>query len=207
MVCRQLGYAPGQLGYADDRVLPGAGQIWMNKVACSGEESRLVNCDRSAWGQHNCTHADDVGVRCGSRLRTTTTTTTTTAPVHRRRIATTTSTSTTSTTTSTTSTTSTGISAPEFLTCEASGSYCTATVGDRCTSGMGAHVSSAAMCEAALTSLGKPGVGVTLLNTVLKQGGCFYNTVENKLYWNARLTSSASSKVGDKDRPICRKGR
>ena len=42
----------------------GAGQIWLDNVQCGGNESMLVNCSRSGFGQHNCVHSEDAGVRC-----------------------------------------------------------------------------------------------------------------------------------------------
>lgn len=47
----------------------GIGQIWMDNVQCSGNESRLDQCefgiDNHGWGQHNCRHYEDVGISCG----------------------------------------------------------------------------------------------------------------------------------------------
>ena len=42
----------------------GTGQIWLDNVACTGSESRLIDCDASSLGSHNCGHHEDAGVRC-----------------------------------------------------------------------------------------------------------------------------------------------
>lgn len=42
----------------------GKNQIWLDKVACSGLERRLDECNHAGWGHHNCYHAKDVGINC-----------------------------------------------------------------------------------------------------------------------------------------------
>ena len=42
----------------------GVGQIWLDNVACSGTETRLIDCSHNGLGSHNCVHSDDAGVRC-----------------------------------------------------------------------------------------------------------------------------------------------
>ena len=39
-------------------------QIWLDNLQCTGTETRLVNCQRNAFGTHNCGHSEDVGVTC-----------------------------------------------------------------------------------------------------------------------------------------------
>ena len=64
VVCRQLGF-PGAVA-ADISAAFGAGkgQIWMDKVQCTGEESSLIECRNSGWGINNCNHDEDAGVMC-----------------------------------------------------------------------------------------------------------------------------------------------
>ena len=46
----------------------GTGSILLDDVSCIGNESRLIDCSHSGLGVHDCTHADDAGIRC-LRLR------------------------------------------------------------------------------------------------------------------------------------------
>ncbi len=64
VVCGQLGFAgaePGQAFFP-----PGEGPIWMDRVRCTSADTRLVDCSFDGFGVHDCSHADDVGVRCRS---------------------------------------------------------------------------------------------------------------------------------------------
>ncbi|XP_062913395.1 deleted in malignant brain tumors 1 protein-like [Mobula hypostoma] len=42
----------------------GRGPLWKDYYRCLGNESRLTDCPVSAWGQINCSHANDAGVAC-----------------------------------------------------------------------------------------------------------------------------------------------
>ena len=42
----------------------GTGQIWIDNVQCVGNESSIGQCQFRGWGIHNCSHQEDVGVRC-----------------------------------------------------------------------------------------------------------------------------------------------
>ena len=61
VVCRQI-FGEGHNGSLHDAV--GAGPIWMDDVACRGNEARLVDCPFRGWGAHNCGHNEDVAIRC-----------------------------------------------------------------------------------------------------------------------------------------------
>lgn len=41
-----------------------AQQIWLDNLSCAGTEATLGACSHSAWGSHNCYHAEDAGVAC-----------------------------------------------------------------------------------------------------------------------------------------------
>ena len=65
VVCRQLGYR-----FNGTQVLPisefsqGSGPIFLDEVACDGEESGIMECGGTAPGVHTCTHNQDVAIRC-----------------------------------------------------------------------------------------------------------------------------------------------
>ena len=42
----------------------GTGSILLDNVYCAGNETRLIDCSHNGLGTHDCTHADDAGVRC-----------------------------------------------------------------------------------------------------------------------------------------------
>ncbi|XP_078284968.1 scavenger receptor cysteine-rich domain-containing protein DMBT1-like [Rhinoraja longicauda] len=64
VVCRQLG-----CGYAlEDKPLGycggSRGPIWLDDVRCSGNESYLWECPSAPLGEHDCSHKEDVTVKC-----------------------------------------------------------------------------------------------------------------------------------------------
>lgn len=46
----------------------GTGTIWLDNVECVGTEGVLTQCPANSFGQHNCGHSEDAGVRCLSKL-------------------------------------------------------------------------------------------------------------------------------------------
>lgn len=64
VVCRQLGYKYALAAPYGPLVPDGTGQIWLDDVACAGNEPTLNKCSHMGWGSHNCRHSEDAGVVC-----------------------------------------------------------------------------------------------------------------------------------------------
>ncbi|XP_061490764.1 neurotrypsin-like isoform X4 [Rhineura floridana] len=64
VACRQLGFSgPARLA-SEGEFASGQGFILLDDVACKGTELSLFDCPHSNWGQHDCSHEEDVGVHC-----------------------------------------------------------------------------------------------------------------------------------------------
>ena len=73
VACRQLGYIGGGVqartgGFANGNATQ---QIWLDNVACTGRENRLIDCPAAPLGTHNCVHSEDAGVRCPAERKST----------------------------------------------------------------------------------------------------------------------------------------
>ena len=42
----------------------GTGPIWMDDLSCSGSELTLLQCSHRGIGIHDCSHGEDMSVRC-----------------------------------------------------------------------------------------------------------------------------------------------
>ena len=67
VVCRQLGYSTSKANaYLSAHYGQGTGTIWLDSVACAGDESRLSSCYSNSLVTNFCDHGDDVGVDCST---------------------------------------------------------------------------------------------------------------------------------------------
>jgi len=64
VVCRSLGF--GYIGKKVDINLYGVGDglIWLNNVNCIGTEKYIGECSHGDWGDHSCSHLQDVAISC-----------------------------------------------------------------------------------------------------------------------------------------------
>ena len=60
VACRQLGYETAVRPLQGDQVSNGSGIIWLDDVACTGNEKSLLSCVYN-W-LHDCSHSEDAGV-------------------------------------------------------------------------------------------------------------------------------------------------
>ncbi|XP_041455031.1 neurotrypsin-like [Lytechinus variegatus] len=67
VACRQLGYPGVHSVYGEASFGRGYGRIWMDNMQCSGAELALTDCPRGSSDHHDCSHSEDVGVRCLAR--------------------------------------------------------------------------------------------------------------------------------------------
>lgn len=70
VVCSQLGYSISQATFKSNAAFGvGSGEIVLDDVVCTGDESSIAVCRHNGFGQENCGHHEDVGVICfGIRL-------------------------------------------------------------------------------------------------------------------------------------------
>jgi hypothetical protein len=51
-------------GFNFQKQAPQDYKIWASEVRCVGDEAWLGSCKHAGWGQHECSHDQDVGICC-----------------------------------------------------------------------------------------------------------------------------------------------
>ncbi|KAI8489059.1 Angiopoietin 4 [Branchiostoma belcheri] len=69
VVCRQLGFGTALEAKLAGHFGEGSGSVWLDEVACGGDETNLGDCPAEPWGQSDCSHKEDAGVVCEAALR------------------------------------------------------------------------------------------------------------------------------------------
>ena len=62
VACRNLGFDWGEVLERDGS--QSGYDIVLDQVRCEGEEADFSECRSRPWGEHDCDHTQDVGVRC-----------------------------------------------------------------------------------------------------------------------------------------------
>ena len=68
VVCKQLGFLDAISAVGNAEFGEGSGPIQLDDLNCVGNETALINCSARAINEHNCTHSEDVGVRCNPQI-------------------------------------------------------------------------------------------------------------------------------------------
>ncbi|KAK3576069.1 hypothetical protein CHS0354_018340 [Potamilus streckersoni] len=64
VVCRMLAFRSGH-ATREGTFSAGSGNIWLNRVNCTGNETDLAECKHAGFKRHYCSHSEDAGVICG----------------------------------------------------------------------------------------------------------------------------------------------
>ena len=67
VVCKQLGCGTALEMSLPASCEPGSGPIWLDDLKCSGNESFLWECPSASWGNHDCSHKEDVRIMCSGK--------------------------------------------------------------------------------------------------------------------------------------------
>ncbi|XP_048244989.1 deleted in malignant brain tumors 1 protein-like isoform X2 [Haliotis rufescens] len=70
VVCRMLGYTSGSV-LGGGMYAAGSGPIWLDDIVCNGTEASVDNCTHHPWGVNDCSHKEDVAVKCHPKQNTT----------------------------------------------------------------------------------------------------------------------------------------
>lgn len=71
VVCRQMLCGIPIATLTTSHFGQGPGPILLDNVECEGTEAELGQCNNAGWGVHNCSHFEDVGVKCEGKTHVT----------------------------------------------------------------------------------------------------------------------------------------
>ena len=57
-------YLVGAISYTNAHFGAGSGQIWLDEVRCNEYDYSLTSCLANSFGNNDCSHGEDAGVRC-----------------------------------------------------------------------------------------------------------------------------------------------
>jgi len=66
VVCNELGYGKAIVARHNAFYGKGSGQIWLDGLNCDGTEQTIRMCSHRGWGNENCGHQSDAGIKCTS---------------------------------------------------------------------------------------------------------------------------------------------
>ncbi|XP_070705976.1 scavenger receptor cysteine-rich type 1 protein M130-like [Pempheris klunzingeri] len=69
VVCRSMDCGTVQTAKSGAFFGKGSGNIWLDDVACVGNETFLLHCPHPTLGENNCGHGEDAGVVCSATIR------------------------------------------------------------------------------------------------------------------------------------------
>ncbi|XP_031569538.1 putative DMBT1-like protein [Actinia tenebrosa] len=67
--CRHLGFPGAVSAYTNLEFGAGTGKIWLDDHVCTGAETHFLKCNSRNWGEHDCGHSEDAGVKCQKRVK------------------------------------------------------------------------------------------------------------------------------------------
>ena len=64
-MCRQLGLSSSGSAVSFAAFGQGTGTILLDEVSCTTSKSNIFECRHNGFKNHDCSHSEDAGVRCG----------------------------------------------------------------------------------------------------------------------------------------------